>query len=67
MWGKGLWANGWRKIPLLLWCDRSTSYEVMLLLYGRIFYLHQNGIYAMLSQGKSNNNDKGTCSYVLKQ
>ena len=39
-----------------LWCDHSTSYTVLLLLlYGRMFDLHRNGIYAMLSEGENNN------------
>ena len=40
-----------------LWCDHSTSHYVLLLLYGRIFDLHRNGIYAILSEEKKNNNN----------
>ena len=31
------------------------DYPLLLLLYGRIFGLHRNGIYAILSEGKHNN------------
>ena len=31
---------------------QSTSYQVLLLLYGKIIDLHRNGIYAILSEGK---------------
>ena len=39
-------------------CAHSTSYYVLLLLYGRIFDLHRNGIYAILSEGKKYNMNK---------
>ena len=49
-----------------VWCDHSTSYYVLLLLYGRIFDLYPNGIYATLSEGKNNNNkDLIGCFYVI--
>ena len=54
MWGKemGKWLA---ECTTALWCDHSTSYEVLLLRYGRIFDLHRNGIYAILSEGNNNN------------
>ena len=39
-----------------LWCDHSTSYKVLLLLYGRIVDLHRNSIYAISSEGNNDNN-----------
>ena len=55
--GERKWANEWRKTLV-------RSFDFILgttaALYGRIFDLHRNGIYATLSEGNNNNNSTGT-------
>ena len=66
-WGKekGKWLA---EDTTALWCDHSTSYWVLLLLYGRIFDLHRNGICAKIVGGQKKiimnrmkRNNKKTC------
>ena len=55
MGGKESGGNGWQKIPLHF--GGIFDFVDTTLLYGMIFDLHRNGIYAIISEGKKNNNE----------